>query len=225
LDPAVLDRIESRWTSSDAGLAKWDDLFHGDLAIRAVRNRRERFQSWLAVREERAGGRPVRVLDLGCGPGWPIAAHLAEHPSSGARFVAVDSNPEVLTRAAQVCRGGAGRVDFVCADPARYVPVGRGVDLVWSGGMLERLSDRLAVVVVGRIWEMLPVGGEFVLGNLAAGNPSRAYLEVMLGWSAYHRSAEDLEELARHAGIPAGAAEVGAEPLGVGLFLRARKGG
>ena len=40
------------------------------------------------------GPPPFTILDLGCGPGWPVARHMAER---GLRVTGVDSSPTMIS--------------------------------------------------------------------------------------------------------------------------------
>lgn len=66
---------------------------------------------------------------------------------------------------------------------------------------------------------MLRAGGEVVVGNFSTANPSRAYMELLGDWHLHHRSAEGLRRLAERAGWEANSVRIGAEALGVNLFL------
>src|SRR5262245_14298197 len=53
--------------------------------------------------------RPARVLDLGCGSGWPVARHLA---AGGLRVTGVDSSPTLIS----LCRRRLPDHDWMVAD-------------------------------------------------------------------------------------------------------------
>jgi SAM-dependent methyltransferase len=53
--------------------------------------------------------RPARVLDLGCGSGWPVARHLAE---GGLQVTGVDSSPTMIS----LCRRRLPGHDWILAD-------------------------------------------------------------------------------------------------------------
>src|SRR5262245_32651402 len=53
--------------------------------------------------------RPARVLDLGCGSGWPVARHLA---AGGLRVTGVDSSPTLI----RLCRRRLPDHDWIVAD-------------------------------------------------------------------------------------------------------------
>jgi len=53
--------------------------------------------------------RPARVLDLGCGSGWPVARHLAQ---SGLRVTGVDSSPTLIS----LCRRRLPDHHWIVAD-------------------------------------------------------------------------------------------------------------
>jgi SAM-dependent methyltransferase len=53
--------------------------------------------------------RPARVLDLGCGSGWPVARHLAE---GGLQVTGVDSSPTMIS----LCHHRLPNHDWIVAD-------------------------------------------------------------------------------------------------------------
>jgi hypothetical protein len=62
-----------------------------------------------------------------------------------------------------------------------------------------------------------------LVGNFAPHCPTRAYMEWIGNWYLIYRTAADLEALAERAGIPASCRTIGAERLGMDLFLCARR--
>jgi hypothetical protein len=92
---------------------------------------------------------------------------------------------------------------------------------VWSAGLFDYLEDRLFVRLLARLAGAVRPGGELVVGNFAASNPSRAYVELF-GWSLHHRSAEELLVMAGQAGLAGSRLQVRNKPTGVNLFLHAR---
>jgi hypothetical protein len=68
-------------------------------------------------------------------------------------------------------------------------------------------------------WNALRGGGLLMVGNFAPHNPSRAYMEWIGNWYLLYRAPADLARLAEQAGIPRWAIQIGAERLGIDLFL------
>jgi len=68
----------------------------------------------------------ARVLDLGCGPGYPVARHMADH---GLRVAGVDSSPAMIA----LCRSRLPDQEWIVAD-MRHLALGRRFDgiLAWD---------------------------------------------------------------------------------------------
>jgi SAM-dependent methyltransferase len=71
-------------------------------------------------------GRGARVLDLGCGPGRPVAQHMVEH---GLRVTGVDSSPAMIA----LCRERLPDQQWIVAD-MRRLALGRRFEgiLAWD---------------------------------------------------------------------------------------------
>ena len=72
-------------------------------------------------------------------------------------------------------------------------------------------------------WTRLASGGMLLVGNFGPHNTTRAYMEWLGNWYLLYRTADDMAQLARDSDIPPDLVHVGAERLGVVLFLNAWK--
>ncbi|SDL05082.1 trans-aconitate 2-methyltransferase [Streptomyces indicus] len=82
------------------------------------------------------GGIPIRIADLGCGPG-NVTALLAERWPS-ARITGFDNSPEMLAKAQKYAgtTSGGGTLDFQPGDAAHWTPDGV-YDLIVSNAALQ----------------------------------------------------------------------------------------
>lgn len=221
-DFEIIDRIYQHWISPDPQLAKWDECFHTLAAPCAVRNRKDYFQSWLRQWEERNNSHEIRVLNIGCGPCRDVFEYLDNHHNSRAVFECVDHESKAIAYAKGVCQSFLDRIEFQQANAFRYQPA-CPPDLIWSAGLFDYLNDRLATLLLRRLWRWLPSGGELVIGNFSPANSTRDWMELMGGWKLHHRNETDLATLAQQAGIPDNAIQIKCEPEKVNLFLHAQK--
>ena len=222
-DFEIIDRIYQCWISPDPHLAKWDEYFHAQAAPRAVRNRKAYFLSWLHFQEKHNSHDKFLVLDLGSGSGRDVFEYISQNGTSRAVFECVDHDTMAIAYAQNLCAEFLDRIDFQETNVLRYQPLSQP-HLVWSAGLFDYLSDRLALLLLRRLWRLLLPHGELVIGNFSPANPTRAYMELLGGWSLHHRSEKDLLNLATKAGIPTSAVEINREPENINLFLHARKG-
>jgi SAM-dependent methyltransferase len=221
-DFEIIDRIYQHWISPDPRLAKWDEYFHAQTAPCAVRNRKAYFHSWLRQWEDQNQSHKIRVLNIGCGPNRDVFEYLDNHQNSRAVFECVDNEPKAIAYAKNVCRGFLDRIEFQQANAFRYQP-SRPPNLIWSAGLFDYLNNRLATLLLRRLWRWLPPGGELVIGNFSPANSTRTYMEFMGSWILHHRTESDLVSLARLAGIPDNAIHIEHESEQVNLFLHAKR--
>jgi hypothetical protein len=96
-------------------------------------------------------------------------------------------------------------------------------DFVYSAGLFDYLSARSFAALASVLYDALSPSGQLLIGNVAAGNPTRFFMEYCLDWFLIHRSPEELRDFAAGLSPRPSRIEVDAEPLGVNLFLRVWK--
>jgi extracellular factor (EF) 3-hydroxypalmitic acid methyl ester biosynthesis protein len=224
-DFEMMDKIYCQEVSPDPRFRGWDLFFHAQSATTAVRNRVPYLASFMERARARLDRRPLRVLDLACGPARHLSRWLTDNPAVPVEILCLDQDAGALERAAEVCRDAGRRVRFDQANVLRFVPPDT-YDLVWSSGLFDYLSDRAFVRLAARFRSALRPGGEIALGNFAPDPAVRAYMELVADWDVRFRSANDLLRLAALSGAAPGEASVGRDATGVNLFLhlRAREG-
>jgi extracellular factor (EF) 3-hydroxypalmitic acid methyl ester biosynthesis protein len=221
-DFELLDRIYNGCTCADPALARWDAFFQGQPAIRALRNAKAFFHSWLSQAEADFDNRlpQLRLICPGGGPGRELLEYFTANPGSRVLCTYIDPDPRAVAYAEETCAPVADRIRFQQASPLGF-QAGEP-HLIWACGLFDYLSDLNLVSLLRRLWHLVLPGGRLVSGSFAPGNPSRAYLDL-LGWRLHHRDASELVLLARQAGVPGEAIQVKADPEGVYLFLHLDK--
>jgi SAM-dependent methyltransferase len=96
-------------------------------------------------------------------------------------------------------------------------------DLIWSAGLFDYLDDRIAALLLKKVWRNLKDGGQIIFGNFGPDNPTRNGMELVVRWYLIHRTAEDLVKLVRMSGVPFSEVSIESEPLGVNLFCVIKK--
>jgi trans-aconitate methyltransferase len=150
-----------------AWLQRWDRQQSGFLA-----DREQRFATMLDVLEALLPERFV-ALDLACGPGSISQRLLARFP--GARCVAVDFDPVLLTLGQNVLADMQGRLRWVEADlrdsswPERLGE--KQVDAVLSTTALHWLPVESLVQVYGQLGRLVRPGGVVLNGDNFAFGP------------------------------------------------------
>lgn len=102
---------------------------------------------------------PLRIIDLGCGPGNSTQVLVRRFP--GARVSGVDSSPNMIEKArATLSSEGSAAVDFALADLRTYEPpTDPPVDLLLANAVFQwlRLPDRISTQL--RLLSSLRSGG------------------------------------------------------------------
>jgi extracellular factor (EF) 3-hydroxypalmitic acid methyl ester biosynthesis protein len=68
-------------------------------------------------------------------------------------------------------------------------------DFIYSMGLFDYLTPPVAKAVLNKLYQLLKPGGEMVIGNFHASNPSKYYMEYWLDWVLYYRDREEFRIL------------------------------
>lgn len=107
--------------------------------------------------------RPVRILDLGCGPGPLSFEAIRRYPN--AYVVAVDLNPILLAMGRHVAKEASHAIEFAEADfrdTEWWKPYRNSFDLVMSATTLHWLSESSLHTTYRCIFDALNPGGRFL---------------------------------------------------------------
>jgi hypothetical protein len=184
--------------------------------------------------------RSLHIVSIGSGPAYEVRFALAALPAEARRCVRVtllDYDPEALDEAArhigamvagQGTPGAHNAPDTVRENLHRLAQPSRcdvlpECDAIVCPGLFDYLNDATATDLLRLFWQRLRPGGLALVGNFAPHCPSRAYMEWFGNWYLVYRTAADLRRLAAAAGIPPSCVRIGAERLGVDLFIEVRK--
>lgn len=220
-DYLMIDKVYVEHRTRLEPLVAWDEYFQRHPAAQAVRNRKAYFKALLRRLVDKDGG--GRVLSVGSGPCRGLREFREDGAAPGLHTTCVDLDRHAIRYADRMLRAWRESTRFVEVNVLRYRTEQR-FDLVWSAGLFDYLADRAFVRALERLWACTADGGTLVVGNFSTHNPSRAYMEILLDWTLFLRTPDDLRALAERAGIPRDVVSVHAEELGINLFLHAEKG-
>jgi extracellular factor (EF) 3-hydroxypalmitic acid methyl ester biosynthesis protein len=233
-DSSAVSHVRSRTMSTYARVLNAFNLGAGPSA--AHRNRIQLLEQLLTqeARRVRATGRPLRVLDVGCGPASELERFIAGSELSQHCVVTlIDFNEETLeyahsklmlamqkahrkvnVRAVELSihdlLRAAARNDSAFRD--RY-------DFVYCAGLFDYLSDRVCRRLLRLYLDWIAPGALLVATNVRDNNPIRYYMEHVAEWYLEHRSEAQFQSLA-----PEGThARVYSDATGINLFLEIRK--
>ena len=238
-DYEMLERISGNVCCDHPLGRAFDRFFQSQAAPHAVRARTDAAAAAIVahcLRNDGAGGR-FRVASVGAGPAVDVRRAVAMLPEGRRRDVEVclvDLDPNALEFAKRKLVEGSllGEPVVECHRAnlfrlPKWAPAADALgqpDVLICSGLFDYLDDEPAVAMLELFWRTLASRGLMLVGNFAPHNPTRAYMEWVGNWYLKYRSAEELKELGRCAGIPAQCLAVRAERLGIDLFLIGRKG-
>jgi SAM-dependent methyltransferase len=218
-DFEIIDKMYLKTTSSNPKLTKWDLFYHQHAAAAAVRNRKTFFKTVLAERASQTAG-TCEVLDVASGPCRDILEYYEEQGTTGVNFDCVEADLKAILHATKINYKFLPHITFYNKNIFRF-QTEKKYDLIWSAGLFDYFDDKTFVRLVSRLCNYIKPGGELIIGNFAVGNPTEGYMESFLDWYLYHRSPEQLIQLAKATGNTAiKNIKIDQEAAGVNLFMR-----
>lgn len=206
-------------------------------AAQAVRNRRTliseaapRIRQTFNLRPDEA----MKVLSVACGPACEVE-DIVRRPDDcrGYRFALLDQDRSALMEAARL----ADRIERRFEAPMEVEYLNESVrtmltvprlnerwgkfHFIYSMGLFDYLTPPVASAVLGKLYQLLKPGGEMMIGNFHASNPSKRYMEYWLDWVLYYRTEDEFLDLLKEA--PSADASVSFDHTGVQMFLQVKR--
>ncbi|MCE9501299.1 MAG: class I SAM-dependent methyltransferase, partial [Leptospira sp.] len=178
-------------------------------AAEAVRNRRKMIARNLREEIESHANSDFRAMSVACGPAEEVTEALCDLTKLGnVHFTLLDQDTEALRTAMNSInqlgfeKGWSIDVRYI-NDSVRSMLRIRDLatewgryDFIYSMGLFDYLTPPVARAVLARLYQMLRPGGRLLIGNFHPRNQDRAFMEYWLDWVLYHRSEEEMLELA-----------------------------
>jgi len=214
-------------------LNKW---FLSQVPAAAHRNR----VGYLAERleeESRRGGanaRPMRVLNLGCGPAKEVGDFMARSAGSDrAEFTLLDFNDETLAYAQQTLEAArrrhhrGTRLNMVRKSIGQVIKSGTrnagiGYDVIYCAGLFDYLPDRVCQQLLNITYDSLAPGGLLLATNVDPSNPIRNVMGDIFEWWLIERDAGRMRALSP-GNAPPEDCKLTSDPTGCNVFLEVRK--
>jgi extracellular factor (EF) 3-hydroxypalmitic acid methyl ester biosynthesis protein len=192
-------------------------------ASRGVRFRREHIAHLIDALAD--GSSQPHVLALAAGHLREIEESTAARTGRVGRFVALDPDRESLREVtARYGHLGVETVNGSVRDLfARNIPLGR-FDFVYAAGLYDYLSNPMAQVLTGRMFDLTNPGGQLLIPNFAPCCPDRAYLETFMAWDLMYRDEFDMARLLEQ--IPSkriASYDIYSDPSGSIVYLLVKK--
>jgi extracellular factor (EF) 3-hydroxypalmitic acid methyl ester biosynthesis protein len=193
-------------------------LFLRSAVAEAHRNRIDILVAWLKKAAGRAAelGRPVRILNIGCGPAVEIRRLLGSDVNLALlEFTLVDFSEHTLqdTRAKMeheaAQAGETVKVNWVnesvhdllkrASRRATTEGAGELFDFVYCAGLFDYLSDKVCARLLDYFKSRTRPNGEVLVTNVHPSNPQRGVMEHVLEWYLIYRDEAQLRAvLPRH---------------------------
>jgi extracellular factor (EF) 3-hydroxypalmitic acid methyl ester biosynthesis protein len=228
--------IEQIYRMTPEGDGKLGRLIDGwllkQIPPQAVRNRRRLLRDLLdrLCRERLGGGRPLRIMNLACGPCRELFDLLSQCDYS--RYIEVlciDIDDEALQYANRYVNTAPHQasVRFMQENVIKWA-LGRAEhdlgpqDIIYSSGLCDYLDRRLMIRLIERSNKQLTAGGALVIGNFSPANPDRQFMDNIMYWRLIHRDEEEMRQLFAETAFGDRISLI-AEEEGVNLFAVATK--
>ena len=226
-DYELLSRMyESRLCDDPLGRL-FDRFFQDEAAPRAVRNRMRMMVEWIV--EAAAIDRPLKVAIVGSAFGLDVRdALLRLHADQRRRIhvVLLDLDPAAIAFArgqltpllAPEQLTAAAYNLFRLPQRPREAAALDNANLIFCPGLLDYLDDAAAGAFLRCLHDRLGPGGRLTAFQFAPHSSTRAYMEWLGNWYLLYRTEPQFREMIA-AAFPGRAAEFGAEPAGVDLYV------
>ncbi len=206
-------------------------------AAQAVRNRRSLLAGMISRRiaaQAPSAARPVRIMSVACGPARELGDIVTNASvASQARFTLLDQDDSALAEARSEA-DAIGRRIGVALEVRQVRESVRTMlrihdlsqqwgtfDFIYSMGLFDYLTAPVARAVLARLFQLLDLGGELIVGNFHVSNQTRVYMDYWMDWVLFYRTEQEMLELA--ADLVGADASIMFEETGSQLFLRVVK--
>lgn len=206
-------------------------------AARAVRNRRvfvaDEFRKLRLQKNNKK--KKLRVMSVACGPAAEIEDLIeTKDDAQHCHFTLLDQDNEALWEAEENIKRRQRTLNteidyFLFPESVRTLirvkdlPKQIGTfDYIYSMGLYDYLTDRIASALTKKLYELLLPGGTLLIGNYHIDNPSCIYMEYWLDWVLYYRSESELLAIADD--LPDAEIKIVFEESGSQMFLLIKKG-
>ncbi len=205
-------------------------------APRAHRNRIEMLVEILEreTRRCQAESRPMRALNVGCGPAVELQRFLEASELCGHLDAElIDFNSETLDYAREQLlfrlrpKEGQARLTFTHQSVNDLIREATGqmggtrsdLDLVYCAGLFDYLGNPTCEALLELYLSWVRPGGLVVATNVTPDHSSTGFMTLLLEWNLRLRKADDMLQLAP----PGGQSDVFSDDTGMNVFLTIRK--
>ncbi len=207
-------------------------------AAQAVRNRRDLIAKMIGTLKAREfkSNKKIRVLSVACGPAFELQDVItSKEDCARFHFTLLDQDESALSEAktqVELIEKKLGRkieVEFLNESVRTMLKTADldkrwgNFDYIYSMGLFDYLTPPVAKAVIGKLYQILNVGGEMVIGNFHISNASRYYMEYWLDWVLYYRTEQEFVDLLKN--VASAETKIIFEDTGSQMFMQVTKNG
>jgi len=170
----------------------------------------------------------IRILSIGSGSARSVLETIASFNGTSRRVEAllIDIDPSAIEFSKNLARqlkingctarltGNFFRLE---RDAAEFNP-----DIIELVGLLDYLTDKQAIVLLGKIHRILAIKGYVITGNITP-NIEAPFVTKGINWPMIYRTPEELRNLLVKAGFSTKNVRIEQEPLGIHMVAIAQK--
>jgi extracellular factor (EF) 3-hydroxypalmitic acid methyl ester biosynthesis protein len=195
-----------------AKLVNW--VFLHTAPVLAHQKRIGYLRGHLAAETRRAAfqNKPLRVLNLGCGPAKELQDFISEEDMADrVQLTLLDFNEETIGYTRKLLseiisrRRRATTVQMVKKSVYQLLKEagkpghGHNYDFIYCAGLFDYLSDPVSKRLMNLMYDWAAPGALVLSTNVSTANPSRNWMEYVLDWHLLYRSATQFATLAPEA--------------------------
>ena len=199
----------------------------------AVRNRKDDFRRLLTRFISERRNRPLRIMDLACGPCRELE-ELIRFGNIGLDSVVFDcvDNDEHALKFAEQRLCNAPRFNFFKRNAVRLalkndieVEFGAKYDFIYSTGLFDYLDKRVSVRLVQNLRKLLVPGGLLVISDVQDqySNPSLHFMQLVGEWDLIYREPDEFKSIFLESGFREASLKFGYEQQGIMQYIFATK--
>jgi len=162
-------------------------------ASHAVRARRRLLARKIDETSERVAN--PYILSLACGNLRESLDSFAVKNKSIGKFVAIDQDEEALAVATETIKDFGETIQASFVDIIRNKVTLPKFDYIYSLGLYDYLSDKIAKRLTSKLFQLLNPGGRLLIANYLPNSNSLGYMEAVMDWWLIYRNNEQMLEL------------------------------
>jgi len=207
-------------------------------AAQAVRNRRDLIAKMLSTLKSRelTSAKKIRVLSVACGPAFELQDVInSAEDCARFHFTLLDQDESALAEAKtqigliEKKLGQKIEAEFLNESVRTMLKTAEldkrwgNFDYIYSMGLFDYLTPPVAKAVIGKLYQILNVGGEMIIGNFHISNASRYYMEYWLDWVLYYRTEQEFMDLLKD--VASAETKIIFEDTGSQMFMQVKRPG